>query len=45
MRHQGSWEDILKAAPQITLRLLHRNLMMVLPKPKHVATILKQSNS
>ena len=33
-----------KAAPQITLHILHCNLMVVLTKPKHVATLLKQSN-
>jgi hypothetical protein len=33
-----------KAVPQITLHTLHCNLIMDLPKPKHVATLLKQSN-
>jgi hypothetical protein len=31
-----------KAVSQITLHTLHCNLIMVLPKPKHVATLLKQ---
>jgi hypothetical protein len=30
-----------KAAPQITQHALRSNLIMVLPKPKHVATLLK----
>ena len=33
-----------KAVPQITLHDLHCNLIIVLTKPKHVATLLKQSN-
>ena len=33
-----------KAAPQTTLHALHCNLMLVFPKPKHVATLLKHSN-
>jgi len=41
MRYQGKY---FKAAPQITLHTLHCNLMIVLAKPKHVATLLKQSN-
>jgi hypothetical protein len=36
--------NYFKAAPQITLYNLQCNLMIVLPKPKHVATLLKQSN-
>jgi hypothetical protein len=36
--------NYFKAAPQITLHTLHCNLIMVLPKPKHVATLLKESN-
>jgi hypothetical protein len=35
---------IFKAVPQITLHTLYCNLIMVLPTPKHVATLLKQSN-
>jgi len=33
-----------KAVSQITLHTLHCNLIVGFPKPKHVATILKESN-
>jgi hypothetical protein len=36
----GNLGKYFKAAPQITLRTLHRNLVMGLPKPKHAATLL-----
>ena len=39
----GNFGKHFKAAPQLTLHILHCNLMMISLKAKHAATFLKQS--